>query len=123
MKYLLFSIVLLVVLGYCLSRTKTEQFKTGCIGCQDFTGLDGSQGLKNFRYFNKTMLELGEGMNNIAALWVPNITWVWGTADKWSDNNRAKRGLPPMEPIKSRDSKVNFNVNTGIKRYTTGLWG
>jgi len=57
-------------------------------------------------------------VNNLAAQWIPNITWYERVARRNSEYLRARRGLPPM---KDSAPRINYNINHSQKSYMASI--
>tara|TARA_B110000208_G_scaffold192063_1_gene262445 strand:+ start:6823 stop:7197 length:375 start_codon:yes stop_codon:yes gene_type:complete len=57
-------------------------------------------------------------LNNLAAQWIPNITWYERVARRNSEYIRARKGLPPM---KDSVPRINYNINHTQKSFMASL--
>jgi hypothetical protein len=56
--------------------------------------------------------------NSLAKDWIPNMSWIYTMRDKTIEEERAKRGLPPIIPS---NATINFDVKQIDNRYKVGL--
>ena len=70
---------------------------------------------RRWAMFNSNFKDTLDVGHDVVKTWVPNITWYYTGADKFSDLIRAARGLPPMY---RSAPKINYDINDINKGYS-----
>lgn len=70
---------------------------------------------RRWAMFNSNFKDTIDVGHDVIKTWVPNITWYYTGADKFSDLVRAARGLPPMY---RSAPKINYDINDINKGYS-----
>lgn len=70
---------------------------------------------RRWAMFNSNARDTIDVAHDLIKTWVPNVTWYYTGADKFSDLVRAARGLPPMY---RSVPKINYDINDINKGYS-----
>lgn len=70
---------------------------------------------RRWAMFNSNFKDTLDVGHDVVKTWIPNITWYYTGADKFSDLVRAARGLPPMY---RSVPKINYDINDINKGYS-----